>query len=186
MSTSDIQESAHLSFDERIRTELKTELNNLITESYAHQVKFLNLESIDEIIKSAYSEILHELKRYSKILILDALGIKLDSWGHINEISNELHTLILKNTNIEKLKMKFIQNVSVEIEKHLESNSEFRYNNIRILKRTVDNSINTIHKEISRTIENEILAKTLKEYKSYILEEVNKTPLVLQHNIRKL
>lgn len=176
----------NLIFDEKVKTELSNLISTIYAPLYAQQINVITPESINQMVKSVYSDVLTELRRYTKMLMLKTLGITIDSWGHVTEISNELYDLVMNQPNIEKLKTKLIQNINLEVEKYLETDAEIKYNNIKIIKRVVDKSINTLNDELTNNIEQEIISKALTHYKTYILEQINNTPLVAQTNIRKL
>lgn len=146
----------------------------------------LTSREINKMISDVYNEVFYELKKYTKTLILNSLGIKVDSWGHVTEISDDIHNTIINNTKFEELKKKILTNANQEIDKHLETDIEFKYNNSRIVNKIIKNSIDNINRDLLNNIEREITVKVNEIYKDRIKEQVYNNPLIAELNIRNI
>jgi ribosomal protein L24 len=146
----------------------------------------LTSREINKMISDVYNEVFYELKKYTKTLILNSLGIKIDSWGHVTEISEDINEMIISQSNLEKLKTKILTNANQEIDKHLETDIEFKYNNSRIVNKIIKNSIDNINRDLLNNIEREITVKVNEIYKDRIKEQVYNNPLIAELNIRNI
>ncbi len=149
----------------------------------------LTKSEINKIINQNYVELGREIKKYSKNLILESIGIQVDHWDHITGIRNELKDLIIEQESVQKLKDILIQDViksiNTKLKNEIEDNKIKPYNS-RILNSIIQKVMLQIHKEIEAEIENEIFSILSETYKKHVKEQIYSNPLIKELSLRKL
>lgn len=146
----------------------------------------LSVESVDHLLTKVYTNINAELEKYAKLLILEALGITMDSWGSIKEVSPKLKEEILNTEELQKTKINLISAVRKELSIKLNKDVDSAFITKRISSQIVTSVLHSLDYEIKKTIESNIYNEIVDRYQAQVKEEVYNIPVIKKLNIEKL
>lgn len=146
----------------------------------------LTVASIDQLLTKVYNNINNEIEKYAKTLILDALGITIDSWGAVKEVSSKLKEEILNTEELQKIKANLITAVGKEINIKLNKDVDSAFITKRISNQIVTSVLHTLDYEIKKSIESNIYNEIVERYQEQVKEEVYNIPAIKKLNIEKL
>jgi hypothetical protein len=146
----------------------------------------LTVASIDQLLTKVYNNINNEIEKYAKTLILDALGITIDSWGAVKEVSSKLKEEILNTEELQKIKANLITAVGKEINIKLNKDVDNAFITKRISNQIVTSVLHTLDYEIKKSIESNIYNEIVDRYQEQVKEEVYNIPAIKKLNIEKL
>lgn len=146
----------------------------------------LTVASIDQLLTKVYNNINNEIEKYAKTLILDALGITIDSWGAVKEVSSKLKEEILNTEELQKTKINLIAAVRKELNIKLNKDVDNAFITKRISNQIVTSVLHTLDYEIKKSIESNIYNEIVERYQEQVKEEVYNIPAIKKLNIEKL
>jgi hypothetical protein len=146
----------------------------------------LTVASVDQLLTKVYNNINNEIEKYAKTLILDALGITIDSWGAIKEVSSKLREEILNTEELQKIKTNLISAVGKEINIKLNKDIDSAFITKRISNQIVTSILHSLDYEVKKSIEANIYNEIIDRYQEQVKEEVYNIPAIKKLNIEKL
>lgn len=146
----------------------------------------LSVESVDQLLTKVYNNINSEIEKYAKVLILDALGITIDSWGTIKDVSPKLKEEILNTEELQKIKANLITAVRKEINIKIDKDVGNVFITKRISNQIVTSVLHSLDYEIKKSIESNIYNELVDRYQEQVKEEVYNIPAIKKLNIEKL
>lgn len=146
----------------------------------------LSVDSIDQLLTKVYNEINREIEKYAKRIILEALGITIDSWGTIKEVSPKLKEEILNAEELQKTKTNLIAAVKKELFIKLNKDVDSAFITKRISNQIVTSVLHSLDYEVKKSIEANIYNEIVDRYQDQIKEEIYNIPAIKKLNIEKL
>jgi hypothetical protein len=146
----------------------------------------LSVESVDQLLTKVYNNINNEIEKYAKKLILDALGITIDSWGAIKDVSPKLREEILNTEELQKVKTNLISAVRKEINIKIDKDIGNVFITKRISNQIITSILHSLDYEVKKSIEANIYNEIIDRYQEQVKEEVYNIPAIKKLNIEKL
>lgn len=138
------------------------------------------------MILDIYKDINLELKKYTKTLILGILGIKLDSWGRVESISDNLKDKILNFEEIQILQDKLINSVREEIIIKLNNEMENKYYSKKAISQISSSIFTSLNKQVISQIEANIRTELMESFTEAVKVSVYSIPQIQELVLKKL
>lgn len=142
--------------------------------------------SINGMIIDVYKDINNELKRYAKKMILEAMGITIDSWGDVTSVSESLKDEILNIEDVQKLRNNLIETVKADVILKLNAEMESKYYSKKAVTQIASSIFTKLNKQIISEIEATVHDELLTSYSEAVKSSVYAIPQIQEIMIKKL
>lgn len=142
--------------------------------------------SIDQMILEVYGDVNKSLKIYSKKLILNALGITIDTWGHVSNISEALKDEILNIEEIQILKQNLLESIKQDLVLKLNAEMESKYYSKKAISQIASAVFTKLNKQILSEIEEIIHDELLASYSKSVQSSIYSLPQIQEIMIKKI
>lgn len=142
--------------------------------------------SINLMILDVYKDINLELKKYTKSLILEIIGIKLDSWGRIVSISDNLKDKVLNFEEIQTLQDKLVDTIREEITIKLNNEMENKFYSKKAINQISSSIFTSLNKQVMSQIETNIRNELMESFTEAVKTSVYSIPQIQELVLKKL
>jgi len=142
--------------------------------------------SINLMILDVYKDINLELKKYTKSLILEIIGIKLDSWGRIVSISDNLKDKVLNFEEIQTLQDKLVDTIREEITIKLNNEMENKFYSKKAINQISSSIFTSLNKQVISQIETNIRNELMESFTEAVKTSVYSIPQIQELVLKKL
>lgn len=142
--------------------------------------------SINLMILDIYKDINLELKKYTKSLILEIIGIKLDSWGRIVSISDNLKDKVLNFEEIQTLQDKLVDTIREEITIKLNNEMENKFYSKKAINQISSSIFTSLNKQVMSQIETNIRNELMESFTEAVKTSVYSIPQIQELVLKKL
>ena len=138
------------------------------------------------MILDVYKDINLELKKYTKSLILEIIGIKLDSWGRIVSISDNLKDKVLNFEEIQTLQDKLVDTIREEITIKLNNEMENKFYSKKAINQISSSIFTSLNKQVISQIETNIRNELMESFTEAVKTSVYSIPQIQELVLKKL